>query len=486
MQHPTIIQGGMGVAVSNWKLARAVSVQGELGVVSGTALAMVLARRLQAGDLDGAMRRALAHFPFPAVAERVLAAHFLPDGKAADDSFKLTPLPTFQPGPALTELTVAGGFVEVFLAKEGHGGLVGMNLLEKIQLPTLPTLFGAMLADVDYVLVGAGIPRAIPGILDRLAAGEVAEMKLDVAGALPTDDFTARFDPQLFWRGPARPLRRPQFLAIVSSATLAITLAKKSTGHVNGFVVEGDLAGGHNAPPRGALQLDATGQPIYGPRDTPDLEKIRELALPFWLAGSYARPEKLLEAQRLGATGIQVGTAFAFCAESGIAPEWKREVIRTIRAGIARVFTDPVASPTGFPFKVATVPGTMSESGVYAARERICDLGFLRQLYRKIDGSVGYRCASEPIEDFLRKGGELAETIGRKCLCNGLAATVGLGQTRDGEAEPALVTAGNELVDLARLFCANADSYTAADVLNYLRGIVAEATEEAPAAFSVA
>ena len=468
----------MGVAVSNWKLARAVASNGELGVVSGTALALVLSRRLQAGDADGAMRRALGHFPFPEMAERVLAKHFVPGGKSDDTPFELMAMPTLQPSAALNELMVAGGFVEVFLAKEGHGGLVGINLLEKIQLPTLPTLFGAMLADVDYVLVGAGIPRAIPGVLDQLSVGLPAEMKLDVAGALPGDDFTARFDPQVFWRGNGRRLRRPKFLAIVSSATLAITLAKKSNGRVDGFVVEGDLAGGHNAPPRGTLQLDATGQPIYGPRDTPDLEKIRELGLPFWLAGSYARPEKLAEAQRLGAAGIQVGTAFAFCAESGIAAEWKREVIRAIRAGLARVFTDPVASPTGFPFKVAAVPGTFSETAVYAARERICDLGFLRQLYRKLDGSLGYRCAGEPIADFLRKGGELAETIGRKCLCNGLAATVGLGQTRDGEAEPALVTAGNELVDLARLFGAGADSYTAEDVLKYLRGVVAGANHE--------
>ena len=468
----------MGVAVSNWKLARAVASNGELGVVSGTALALVLSRRLQAGDADGAMRRALGHFPFPEMAERVLAKHFVPGGKSDDTPFELMAMPTLQPSAALNELMVAGGFVEVFLAKEGHGGLVGINLLEKIQLPTLPTLFGAMLADVDYVLVGAGIPRAIPGVLDQLSVGLPAEMKLDVAGALPGDDFTARFDPQVFWRGNGRRLLRPKFLAIVSSATLAITLAKKSNGRVDGFVVEGDLAGGHNAPPRGTLQLDATGQPIYGPRDTPDLEKIRELGLPFWLAGSYARPEKLAEAQRLGAAGIQVGTAFAFCAESGIAAEWKREVIRAIRAGLARVFTDPVASPTGFPFKVAAVPGTLSETAVYAARERICDLGFLRQLYRKLDGSLGYRCAGEPIADFLRKGGELAETIGRKCLCNGLAATVGLGQTRDGEAEPALVTAGNELVDLARLFGAGADSYTAEDVLKYLRGVVAGANHE--------
>jgi NAD(P)H-dependent flavin oxidoreductase YrpB (nitropropane dioxygenase family) len=41
---PVIIQGGMGVAVSSWRLARAVARTGQLGVVSGTALEIVIAR----------------------------------------------------------------------------------------------------------------------------------------------------------------------------------------------------------------------------------------------------------------------------------------------------------------------------------------------------------------------------------------------------------------------------------------------------------
>jgi nitronate monooxygenase len=470
MQYPIIIQGGMGVAVSNWRLARAVSRLGELGVISGTALAMILARRLQAGDLDGDMRRALEHFPLPGVAERVIADHYVPGGKEASAPFTLSAMPAVQTGTAATELAVAANFVEVFLAKTGQPGVVGINLLEKIQFPTLPSLYGAMLADVDYVLMGAGIPRAIPGVLDRLAAGEPAEMKIDVEGALPGEEFMSRFDPRAFWGGQAPTLKRPRFLAIVSSATLAMTLARKSSGRVDGFVVEGDVAGGHNAPPRGPLQLTPGGEPIYGPRDVPDLVKIKELGLPFWLAGSYARPEKLAEALRLGATGIQVGTVFAFCDESGIEPEIKRQMIAASRAGTARVFTDPVASPTGFPFKVATVAGSMSEADVYASRERICDLGYLRQAYRKVDGSVGYRCSSEPVDDFVRKGGNAADTVGRKCLCNGLAATVGLGQWRDGVPEPALITAGDEVSHLARVVPPGADHYAAEDVIRYLRG----------------
>lgn len=40
---PIIIQGGMGVAVSAWPLARAVAETGQLGVVSGTGIDVVVA-----------------------------------------------------------------------------------------------------------------------------------------------------------------------------------------------------------------------------------------------------------------------------------------------------------------------------------------------------------------------------------------------------------------------------------------------------------
>jgi NAD(P)H-dependent flavin oxidoreductase YrpB (nitropropane dioxygenase family) len=469
MSQPLIIQGGMGAAVSDWRLARSVSQLGQLGVVSGTAIAVVLARRLQCGDPDGRMRHALDHFPKPGVATRLGEKYFIPGGKQPAAPFQAVPMPGMIPPESLVDLMVAGAFVEVFLAKEGHGGVVGINLLEKIQLPTLPTLFGAMLAGVDYVLMGAGIPRSIPGVLDRLAQGETVELALDVEGANGSGPFLSKFDPKPYLAEDRPVLRRPQFIAIVASATLAIALAKKSNGRVDGFVVEGETAGGHNAPPRGAPQLSETGEPVYGPRDVADLEKIQALGLPFWLAGSFGRAGKLAEARELGAAGIQVGTAFAFCEESGIRSDLKQQALQLSREGRARIFTDPLASPTGFPFKVAQLDGTLSDACAFADRARVCDLGYLRHLYRKEDGSVGYRCPAEPPDDFAAKGGALAETLERKCVCNGLVGTIGMPQIRStGKTEPALVTAGNDFENIAQFLKPGASSYTAADVLEAL------------------
>ncbi|MEI7798807.1 MAG: nitronate monooxygenase [Opitutaceae bacterium] len=468
MANPIIIQGGMGVAVSGWRLAKAVAQAGQLGVVSGTALASVFVRQLQQGDPAGHLARAIAQFPLPALAARVWQQYYIPGGKVATAPFKLSPLPALHPGSALTELTVLANFTEVFLAKEGHSGRVGINFLEKIQMPTLASVYGAMLAQVDYILMGAGIPRSIPGVLDHFARGEPAELKIEILGAALEDDCLSHFDPRTLFEGPAPALPRPQFLAIISSATLALTLARKSNGRVDGFIVEGAVAGGHNAPPRGALQLSPQGEPIYGPRDIPELAKIREIGLPFWLAGAYAQPEKLAAAQELGAAGVQLGTVFAFCEESGVAHQLKNQILQLCRSEPLRVFTDPLASPTGFPFKVLQLLGTLSEEAHYFARKRICDLGYLRQPFRKPDGAIGYRCAGEPADDYVQKGGKREDTIGRKCLCNGLMATVGLGQERAGGTEDPIITAGDDVANLARFLPANRDSYGAAEVIRWL------------------
>ncbi len=461
----------MGVAVSSWLLARTVSGMGQLGVVSGTGLDVVLSRKLQAGDPGGHLRRALLSFPFPEIAQRIVDQHLNPEGRHATDPYRRTPMWTARPNVAQEQLAIAANFVEVWLAKEGHEGLVGINYLEKIQLPTLPSLYGAMLAGVDYILMGAGIPREVPGILDRLANNHDAELTLHVEGASAEDDFKLRFDPRAALGDNLPKLRRPRFLAIVASTVLATTMARKSTGLVDGFVVEGPTAGGHNAPPRGPLTLSEQGEPVYGPRDVVDLEGIRKLGSPFWLAGSYASPEKLRAAISLGAAGVQVGTAFAFARESGICEEWKRAVIAKARLGKVGVFTDPIASPTGFPFKVVKLEGTLSEREVYDARPRSCDIGYLRHAYKDTDGSLGYRCPAEPVAQFVRKGGTEEETTGRKCLCNCLLANVGLSQHQErGYDEAAMLTSGDDIDIVPQFLRPGEDSYSAQDVVRYLTG----------------
>jgi NAD(P)H-dependent flavin oxidoreductase YrpB (nitropropane dioxygenase family) len=471
---PTIIQGGMGVGVSSWQLASQVAQTGQLGVVSGTALDLVLARRLQDGDPTGEFRRALAAFPIPGVADRTLATYFKPGGRAPGVPYRPTPRLTMTPRPAAQELTVLGNFVEVWLAKEGHDGTVGINYLEKIQMATPASAYGAMLAGVDYVLMGAGLPRDIPHLLDELAQHRPVALPVHVVGGA-ADAYTAKLDPVRLFGANLPAMTRPTFLAIVSAHVLSTVLAREEHTRPDGFVVEGPRAGGHNTRPRGKLVIDDAGEPVFAERDYADIAKVAECGLPFWLAGAYGTPERLVEALSLGAAGVQVGTVFALAEESGFLPEFRHDLIARLGAGTLEVKTDLLASPTGFPFKVAQVPGTLSSPTDREARFRVCDLSFLRTPFIREGGALDYRCPSEPIAVYVRKGGDAADTDGKACLCNALAVNIGLAQERKGTgAERALLTLGDDLAGPRILLETYPTGWTGRQAVEWLLSAVLE------------
>ena len=93
---PIIIQGGMGVGVSGWRLARAVSRTGQLGVVSGTALSLLLTRRLQVGDPDGHVLGPSRTFPSPKSRKASLIAITSPAASPATGRSKPFRYPPFR------------------------------------------------------------------------------------------------------------------------------------------------------------------------------------------------------------------------------------------------------------------------------------------------------------------------------------------------------------------------------------------------------
>lgn len=458
---PEVIQGGMGFSISDWRLAKAVAVAGEklgekaLGVISGIGLTGIMTDRLQNRDPD--TQRALRAFD-PAIGEKIIAKYSkLLEGNARKI---LPPKPEIlvtgseEKKAELTGLAVAAAFTEVWLAKEGHSNPIGMNVLEKMQLMHLPTLLGAMMAGVDYVLMGAGIPKEIPKVLTDFANGLPATYSLDIAKIKEKHLMT--LDPKLFTK---KELKKPKFFVIISHHILAKLLADR----VDGFVVEGPLAGGHNAPARDK-EIDRNGEPIYGDKDKPDLEIIKGMGKPFYLAGAYA--DGLKRAQALGATGIQVGTLFALSNESGMRNDLKEKSRREVASSTLTVYTDPVLSPTGFPFCVAQLPGTLSDKKLNQENDehRACTHGYLAQAFQDAEGKIGFKCPAEPVDAYVRKGGKKEDTEGRTCLCVGLFAAAG-----HADNKTPIVTLGKELGAVKKVIDnKEGGNYSAEDALRFV------------------
>jgi NAD(P)H-dependent flavin oxidoreductase YrpB (nitropropane dioxygenase family) len=493
---PLLLGGGMAVGISVPSLVKAVSTYeipglGRglcLGITSGTAAANLLARRLQHGDTRVRLALDALAALAPSLDQELNALHaayFVPGGKGASQPYKPVRAFGLDAPRWLQLLTIAGNFTTVWECKQGHDHPVGINYLQKIELSQLPALYGALLAGVDYVCVGAGNPAAFPGYLRGLARREPVEQTVHVARA--TQPHTIRFDPQDFGGAELPELREARFIAIVSTCEQAEQLAGSELTRPFGFVFEGPSAGGHNAPPADYRRILGE-PPRWGAKDELDLRRLAELREPFWLAGAYGNPQGLRRALALGAAGVQFGTILAFSNESGMSPALRLRVLERIWRKDLAVVTEPLMSPTGFPFKVVQLTGSLSEEAVRIGRERMacCDLGHLatpveiKRSVTRADGGIEEvvelhaLCPAEPVEAFTRKGGVMMRRKGTICLCNGLMSTAGYPGVRGGYVEPPVVTAGDASIKDVRDLQVQVRrlTYSAAEAISrVLRGI---------------
>ena len=369
----------------------------------------------------------------------------------------------------------------MWLAKEGHKNPISINFLEKVAMPHLYAVTGAMLAGVDFITVGAGLPFQFPKVMEDILKRETAEYAIPVDGK-NIKSWTMKFNPEVFFGAKLPPMQKPKFLPIISSNLLADLMIKMvGAENIYGFVVELDSAGGHNAPKK---------RPI-------DYAKLSKLGIPFWVGGATASPEMLKWALSVGAKGVQAGSIFALSEDSHLDPNLRKKIRRIgfnrfrldscldfiknqiwipnfIKSfaslvlvkcyKILKVKTDAIISPTTFLFEVACLKDTLSEENIYNGRKRVCNVGGLVTLYEKPDGEIGYRCLAEPEESFLSKGGNLKDTVGRGCLCNGLFTTCGLGDP----IEPPIVTLGIYFGFLKKLMKYKNDRYWAVDAMKYI------------------
>ena len=242
-------------------------------------------------------------------------------------------------------------------------------------------------------------------------------------------------------------------------------LARKGGGGVQGFIIEGPTAGGHNAPPRGTMILNDAGEPIYGERDVVDLYQI-----------ARARPS-LLARRRRGLAGTALQGQGGRCRRhSGRDALCLLERVRLHRRAEALRAGERPPWRGGRAHRPARLTDRLSLQGgdlEWRQGRRHPPQAHLRpglpaHRVRPRGRKIGFRCASEPIDDYVKKGGDVAETTGRRCLCNSLMANINIGQFReDGFQETQLLTSGDDLTMIAE-FLQGRTSYSAVEVVEYL------------------
>lgn len=432
---PRLIQAGMGVRISGYRLANATARLGALGVVSGVGLRHAVVEEIRRGDEEAI--EAARRFPVARYVEELLA--FAPGG-----AWHRRSVPLDDPDPARAalprRLSTIATFIEVQRARAGHAGDVGVNVMWKCALTVLPTIYGAMLAGASALLCGAGVPIEAPEILMRLRSGE----NLSYSPLMGTGTNVALDVSEDGTAALLSSMTPPHVIPILSNYAFPkriLDVWQREMGGVrpSAFVLEDHRAGGHNAPPRNHQS--------FGERDdlTTYFGKVAELGVPVYVAGSFpggGGREDFLAWTSRGAYGIQVGSRFALCEESGLRPDLRDAILARNAEGAGLVETSAAASPTGYPFKVVPLPGTLTEPEVYAARRRVCDKRYLSAttFVTAPDGTQreAYTCPAMPEAQFAALGGDPAEAEGKVCLCNALLSTAGFGD----EDEAPIVTLG--------------------------------------------
>lgn len=501
--------GAMGLGITDDFLARSVELAGGRGVTSLEGVDHILARSLQDGDPTGSIMRVIDEF------ERRFQAHELADyarsfyieGGKTTPGYRKLPMFGNNPSKGIEGLSVLGGYWIVRTAKvgrflQGPEVKIAANKLEEVQTPIPSVVFGGMLAGLDEIEISAGLPFQIRGMVNALCGLESVKYKLDVhSGSSESRDSRnaghfVRFNPRRHIGRLDGELKPPKITGVASS-NVAIRFLTDQTRHPNAIdqlkVEFPEETGGHSTKPRDIVYNKA-GEYQYGPKDKIDLKLARKLTdangIQLTVAGGYSTPEDVKYViEEIGADSVTVATIFQYCRESGLPRRKKDAIIAAALSDNIRIFNDPRISPTGYAFRVVSkVPGILSigDPEVYEEWNRTdpndidsnniprdlhkeCTMGRLRERFIR-NGRLAWRCKSEPVRDFVRKGGKEEATHGAGCACEMLMEPIDLGQIHDdGYVIPGLYSAGAKIGFLgdSRLMRGRT-SYSARDTIQYL------------------
>ncbi len=313
-----IIQGGMGAGISMAPLARAVAKEGAMGVVSSVALDILTSNRV---------------------------------GK---------------------KLNTYEATIQEILDAKKDGGVIGINIMVALFRDYEDAVKGALDAEVDAIISGAGLPLQLPEI--------------------------ARRHKKEF---------RTALIPIISSDRALEIVCKRwqRFGYLpDAVILEGPLAGGH-----------------LGWKKISDIEKeenklenllppVLKVAkkygnIPVIVAGGIYTHEDIVRFLEMGASGVQMGTRFLATYESGATDEFKQMVVNCKEEDI--IVAERPGSPCGMLFRLIK-QSPMYQETLQALRPPKCDRGYV--LYNN------YCPAMDDNKDYF-------------CICNGLLGATIYAQT---------------------------------------------------------
>lgn len=116
-------------------------------------------------------------------------------------------------------------------------------------------------------------------------------------------------------------LRKQNTVLIGTATTLAEAQALEASGGVDFIVAQGSEAGGHRGTFIETVEASLIGLMSLVP------QLVEEMSVPIIAAGGIMNGRGIMAALTLGASGVQMGTAFLSCHESGITQIYKQTLL---------------------------------------------------------------------------------------------------------------------------------------------------------------
>ncbi len=223
--------------------------------------------------------------------------------------------------------TIAGALLSPDELRETIGAVrqltdrpFGVNLFVSLPTPPVdPEALAAMTALLAPVRAELGLPEQEP--LPALPSGHVDDqLAVVVEARIPVFSFT-------FGIAPFEAVKETGSVILGTATTTAEAVALQERG-VDAVVAQGSEAGGH----RGTF-LDEGEALVGGLALVPQM--VDRVSVPVLLAGGVMDGRGIAAALALGAEGVQLGTAFLGCPESGAPEPYRRALAMATDASTA-------------------------------------------------------------------------------------------------------------------------------------------------------
>lgn len=190
----------------------------------------------------------------------------------------------------------------------------GINLFAPIVTPEIPKNAGSILVGLARLFNDLGLPA--PTLPSNPAESFTEQLAAALESGASAFSFTFGIPPS----DAITAIKRHAMLLFGTATTVSEAVALENSG-VDGIVAQGSEAGGH----RGTFQGDFSAGMIGTMALVPQI--VDSVRIPVIASGGIMDGRGIAAALALGASAVQLGTAFLTCEESGIPDAYKQAIL---------------------------------------------------------------------------------------------------------------------------------------------------------------